>query len=1108
MQLRDSPLLSQEFLTASVTGVGLKPAQWKRYVPASVVFEGDSCLLLQDDRLAYLELSVGAQDLEVRAANPETRWVLWEVKPSRVGLRYLTPQKSTRLSTFEFLVDTKAADQMLQSGHLRSADIDSAVSWLQEEFVCQGSGPAESMVFLAIYESSNQAELQLLGQRFTLNLREDDQGALWFERLARRRLNREQPFTLVTADVRVLNASAGAQPQNPELAAKLRAAATTPGGYLDLWRLYGQREWERSIRRAARIQAVSYTSADSISAEGGGWTLRGDPVSIQEFAARWDVETEGSELAELGEKPPDWAAERLQDEASPQRRSPPRGKIRLKNGAIVMETDDAAVPSSGYIYLSLAGQRTQHLRRVSARRSVEGGFGVPGLSALLLDLPLHRSRPSNLPPMTKDVRESFHKGNPTEKQVEALDIALNTPDVALIIGPPGTGKTQVIAALERRLSELNEGQIIAQEVLISSFQHDAVENALGRTRVYGLPPIRVGGRRNREAMDPIQIWTSEQAQKVDLVFQGLRAAQPEYESLSELQSHIRNLLMLGVAPERRREELERVTTLVGALETLGDIRAGFSWRNQWTKATRAARNLAGVPSLSAEKAKALRRQVRALRTQLPAFDDDGPQRASELYLKASQIPGLLEDSDLAILDEAELTTAPQPALMYELAGLQTRLLDRLFEERRSIAQRNRLPDEIRDLLKELQELLARAVEQSSLGPIAAVDRYREALSTQHGRLRRTVESYSSVVGATCQQAASRQMALLKGGDENVLAGLRFGSVVIDEAARANPLDLFIPMALAKRRIVLVGDPRQLPHLLDAEIEEEVRAERGDQLTSTTYQQSLFERLWRQFERRKEVDGIKRVVMLDKQFRMHPRLGDFVSRTFYESAGLGRVDSGRPAEDFIAEVPGFGTAVAAWIDVPATAGREDRQASSRVRLAEGKRVASLVQELVAWLPVNTSIGVITFYSAQRDVIYQELAAGAQALTERSPDGWRTREAFSLLPDGSERLRIGTVDSFQGKEFDVVVLSTVRCNAMPVDPLEDEADPTEQARFEQQASRRYGHLRSSNRLNVAMSRQRRLLIAVGDQSMFDSPVAEAAVPEMHAFLSLCKEDARHA
>jgi hypothetical protein len=41
---------------------------------------------------------------------------------------------------------------------------------------------------------------------------------------------------------------------------------------------------------------------------------------------------------------------------------------------------------------------------------------------------------------------------------------------------------------------------------------------------------------------------------------------------------------------------------------------------------------------------------------------------------------------------------------------------------------------------------------------------------------------------------------------------------------------------------------------------------------------------------------------------------------------------------------------------------------------------------------------------------------------------------------------------------------------------------------------------------MSRQRRILIAVGDRSMFEGPIAEACVPEMHAFLAFCDEEAR--
>src|SRR5690606_14918960 len=108
---------------------------------------------------------------------------------------------------------------------------------------------------------------------------------------------------------------------------------------------------------------------------------------------------------------------------------------------------------------------------------------------------------------------------------------------------------------------------------------------------------------------------------------------------------------------------------------------------------------------------------------------------------------------------------PQEAQLQALSELQMQLLDRLGEERRSLAQRNRLPEPLRDLLKELQSLLSAAVSKSEWGPIVAVERYLDALEIQRRRVRRAVETYSSVVGATCQQAVSKQMALLKDGSE-------------------------------------------------------------------------------------------------------------------------------------------------------------------------------------------------------------------------------------------------------------------------------------------------------------------------------------------------------
>ena len=90
-----------------------------------------------------------------------------------------------------------------------------------------------------------------------------------------------------------------------------------------------------------------------------------------------------------------------------------------------------------------------------------------------------------------------------------------------------------------------------------------------------------------------------------------------------------------------------------------------------------------------------------------------------------------------------------------------------------------------------------------------------------------------------------------------------------------------------------------------------------------------------------------------------------------------------------------------------------------------------------------------------------------------------------------MRVGTVDSFQGKEFDIVFLSVTRSNELA-------------AEDEDERRRKYGHLLLENRLCVAMSRQRRMLVAVGDREMFNTAAAREAVPGLARFLDLCGGD----
>ena len=237
------------------------------------------------------------------------------------------------------------------------------------------------------------------------------------------------------------------------------------------------------------------------------------------------------------------------------------------------------------------------------------------------------------------------------------------------------------------------------------------------------------------------------------------------------------------------------------------------------------------------------------------------------------------------------------------------------------------------------------------------------------------------------------------------------------------MDLFIPMSLAERRIILVGDHRQLPHILEPDVEGQLELSVSD-ATRKALRRSLFQRLFESMREREATDGIKRTVTLDVQYRMHPILGTFVSDTFYAPYGEA-FRSEKPADQFEHGLQGYQPHIAAWIDVPLSAGKEKGGQSKR-RPAEARWIAKELKTLATERP-DLSFGVISFYAGQVDEILAELESFglAEKLHDgsfRVADAWR--ETRGLDGHLKERIRVGTVDAFQGKEFDIVFLSMTR------------------------------------------------------------------------------------
>ena len=172
----------------------------------------------------------------------------------------------------------------------------------------------------------------------------------------------------------------------------------------------------------------------------------------------------------------------------------------------------------------------------------------------------------------------------------------------------------------------------------------------------------------------------------------------------------------------------------------------------------------------------------------------------------------------------------------------------------------------------------------------------------------------------------------------------------------------------------------------------------------------------------------------------------------------------------------------FCDVRKEKGMENRGVG-KSRNVEAKRVLNLVKDIMDDpAGKELSIGVITFYASQRDLIFQE--AESMGFANRLPSGdYEIDSRVKSTTDGREKFRIGTVDSFQGKEFDVVILSATRSNDIE--------------RKENNVRKVFGFLTSENRLNVAFSRAQRLLIVCGDGNMFNDEFAQTHVNGLYEF-----------
>ncbi|GHJ90272.1 hypothetical protein NliqN6_6674 [Naganishia liquefaciens] len=323
--------------------------------------------------------------------------------------------------------------------------------------------------------------------------------------------------------------------------------------------------------------------------------------------------------------------------------------------------------------------------------------------------------------------------------------------------------------------------------------------------------------------------------------------------------------------------------------------------------------------------------------------------------------------------------------------------------------------------RDLQKLIQLKTEQ---GELSAQDerRYRNLVRNAE----RDILNAADVICTTCVGCGDPRLAKFK-----------FRTVLIDEATQAAEPECMIPLVMGCKQVVFVGDHQQLGPVI-----------MNKKAAKAGLSQSLFERL---------IILGNRPIRLQVQYRMHPCLSEFPSNMFYE----GTLQNGVTAPERLRKNIDFPWPVA---DTPMffyqNLGNEEISSSgtSFLNRTEASNVEKIVTKFFRSGVLPSQIGVITPYEGQRSYVVNYMQYNG-----------------SLKKDLYKEVEVASVDAFQGREKDYIILSCVRSN-------------------EHQG---IGFLNDPRRLNVALTRAKYGVVILGN------PKVLSKHPLWHYLLTHYKE-----
>ncbi|MFF4836365.1 AAA domain-containing protein [Streptomyces sp. NPDC001315] len=578
---------------------------------------------------------------------------------------------------------------------------------------------------------------------------------------------------------------------------------------------------------------------------------------------------------------------------------------------------------------------------------------------------------------------------------EAVIRAAMVRKLTVATGPPGTGKSQLI------VNAVATARAAGQTVLVASTNNKAVDEVWERCEA--LAPgllVRTG---NQTAVEH-ELRTLEQLTR------SVRPHQSSQMHRGELRNHLRG-------QEALRRQLALVARWERELADLGRLRFSYAEQHRGDPQT-----LATALGDDLSLGRWLRRARMAVR--LGIFG--GWLRGRCLRGLASlseQVAGRQDFADLLSFAEAEAAWR-RKCTEADAAPDDAELLTMLRETDRQVRETS-------------AALLQASVAEQAMTARAAIHDRIDAVKSRSPRQWSSLERILPQVSGWAVTARSPR----RFRDRAAL----FDLVIVDEASQCSIPDV-LPLLFRARRALVIGDPMQLQHITTLQPRQEAEAHRGAGLRASWLDEHRLEhRRYSAFHAAAHAAG--ETLLLDEHFRCHPHIVGISNRHCYgdrltvltEPRSLRRLD---------------GVDAVQWLDVVGTARRGSN--GSWMNEEEAQRVHLSVERLLMRLPEGSTVGVVTPFRAQKDLIAER---------------WKHEG----------RVRVGTVHTFQGGQQDVILLSLVagaRMRPSAVNWL----------------------CREVNLWNVAITRARSHLIVFGDRDFWS---VRAGMP--HALLEAAEAKA---